>query len=520
MAVNDRAQHFQTFLQGDTIDGVFDIATTINKKTRRPLVLISLIIAMFMSAIEGTIVATAMPNIVSDLGGFSLYSWVFSSFLLMNAVTTLIYGKLADLFGRKPIFMIGIVIFLTGSILCGFATSMLMLVIFRFIQGVGAGAVQPIATTIVGDMYTVEERAKVQGYLASVWGISAIIGPLAGGLIVRFSDWAWIFWMNVPLGIVGMIGVWLFLHEEVEKQRHKIDYVGSGLFFMSVSALMILLIEGGVNWHWLSSPTFVIIGIFALTMFAFLWHETKTPSPMMPLRIWREPLIALANVATLTSGAIMIGLSSFLPTYVQGVMGYSAVIAGFTLTMMSVGWPLASTFAGYIFLKIGYRTTAMLGSISLLIGSSFFVLMDPSKGPIWAAVGSFITGIGMGLTTTTFIVSIQNHVDWKMRGVATASNMFMRMIGSALGAALLGGILNSRLKQYLADNGEQLNEPISINTTNTILNHSTSKDMSEQTLHILKNGLTHSLHGVHWGLFAFAAVTLVVTIFLPKTGNN
>lgn len=489
-------------------------------KTRRPLVLVSLIIAMFMSAIEGTIVATAMPSIVSDLGGFSLYSWVFSSFLLMNAVTTLIYGKLSDLFGRKPIFMIGVVIFLTGSVLCGFATSMLMLVIFRFIQGLGAGAVQPIATTIVGDMYTVEERAKVQGYLASVWGISAVIGPLAGGLIVRFSDWAWIFWMNVPLGIIGMIGVGLFLHEEVDKQQHTIDYVGSVLFFISVSALMILFIEGGVDWHWLSTPTYVLIGVFVLSMAAFLWRETKTASPMMPLRIWREPLITLANVATLTSGAIMIGLASFLPTYVQGVMGYSAVIAGFTLTMMSVGWPIASTFAGYIFLKIGYRTTAMLGSIALLLGSLFFILMDPSKGPVWAAIGSFIIGIGMGLTTTTFIVSIQNHVDWKTRGVATASNMFMRMIGSSLGAALLGGILNSKLKRYLADNGEQLDQPISVNAANSILDQSTTSDMSEQTLSILKDGLTHSLNGVYWGLLAFAVVTLVVTAFLPKPRNK
>jgi len=490
------------------------------KKTRRPFVLASLIIAMFMAAIEGTIVATAMPSIVSDLGGFTLYSWVFSSFLLMNAVTTMIYGKLSDLFGRKPIYMFGVSIFLIGSILCGFATSMVMLVVFRFIQGLGAGAVQPIAATIVGDMYTIEERAKIQGYLSSVWGISAIIGPLAGGLIVRFSDWAWIFWMNVPLGIIGMIGVGLFLHENVEKQKQSIDYIGSSLFFISVSALMILFIEGGVDWDWLSLPTLVLVMLFVLGLAAFLFREAKATSPMMPLGLWRNRLIAVANVATLTSGAIMIGLSSFLPTYVQGVMGYSAIVAGFTLTVMSVGWPLASTFTGYIFLKIGFRMTAMIGGASLVIGSVFFITLDASKGPVWAGIGSFIIGIGMGMTATTFIVAIQNHVDWKTRGVATASNMFMRMIGSSLGAALLGGILNSRLNKYLTQNNTQVDQSLSASSINTILDSSYPSNMSQESLAILEDGLAHSLKSVYWGIFIFAIVTLLLTIFLPKTKNH
>ncbi|HLR80385.1 MAG TPA: MDR family MFS transporter [Bacillota bacterium] len=486
------------------------------KKTRRPLVLISLIIAMFMAAIEGTIVATAMPSIVSDLGGFSFYSWVFSAFLLMNAVTTMIYGKLSDLYGRKPIFISGVLIFLTGSVLCGFSSSMLMLIIFRFVQGLGAGAVQPIATTIVGDMYTLEERAKIQGYLSSVWGISAVIGPLAGGLIVRFSDWAWIFWMNVPLGIIGMFGVGLFLHEKVEKQKRSIDYAGSGLFFISVSALMILFIEGGVNWDWLSLPTFVLVILFVSGIAAFIWQETKAASPMMPLNLWRHRLIAFANVATLTSGAMMIGLSSFLPPYVQGVMGHSAIIAGFTLTMMSVGWPLASTFAGHIFLKIGYRWTAMIGGGALLIGSLFFLTLDLAKGPVWAGIGSFIIGIGMGLTSTTFIVSIQNHVNWQTRGVATASNMLMRMIGSSLGAALLGGILNSQLNRYLAQKGTDFDQSLSVNSVNAILDRSAIGDMPENIRIILEGGLTHALHSVFWGVFIFAVVTLLLTIFLPK----
>ena len=190
------------------------------KKTNRPIVLASIMLAMFMGAIEATIVSTAMPAIVGDLGGFSLYSWVFSSYLLMNSVTVLIYGKLSDLFGRKPILIFGIIMFLIGSILCGFANSMTMLIIFRFIQGFGAGAVTPIATTIVGDIYSTEERANIQGYLSSVWGISAILGPALGGILVQYVSWRYIFWLNIPLGILSMIGLVLFLHEKVEKKKH------------------------------------------------------------------------------------------------------------------------------------------------------------------------------------------------------------------------------------------------------------------------------------------------------------
>ncbi|WP_338029463.1 MFS transporter [Gracilibacillus halophilus] len=240
-----------------------------NKQTHRPFVLIALILSMFMAAVEGTIVATAMPNIVADLGGFSLYSWVFSSFLLMQAVTTMIYGKLADLYGRKPVFITGVVIFLIGSLLCGMAPTMGTLVIFRLIQGLGAGAIHPIVTTIVGDLYTVEERAKIQGYLSSVWGISSVIGPLLGGIIVQYIDWAWIFWMNIPIGVIGIYGVSRYFHERVDKEAKSIDYLGASLFFISISALIIVFVQTGSHWEWLSTNTLIFVGIFIIGFIAF-----------------------------------------------------------------------------------------------------------------------------------------------------------------------------------------------------------------------------------------------------------
>ncbi|WP_226037352.1 MDR family MFS transporter [Aquibacillus saliphilus] len=486
------------------------------KKTHRPLVLASLVISMFMAAIEGTIVATAMPNIVGDLGGFSVYSWVFSSFLLMQAVTTLIYGKLADLFGRKPIFLIGVVIFLIGSILCGLATTMSMLVVFRIIQGIGAGAIHPIVTTIVGDMYTTQERAKVQGYLASVWGISSVIGPLFGGFIVNYSDWAWIFWMNVPLGIIGMFGIVFFFHENIERKKQSIDYLGSGLFFLSISTLIVVLVQAGTNWTWNSTPVLLLLGLFLVSSLLFLWQENRAKSPMMPLQIWNSRLITIANLATLTSGMIMIGIASFLPTYVQGVMGNSAIVAGFTLSAMSIGWPISATIAGHLVLRIGFRPTAILGGIALFIGALLFVFLDQGKGPIYAGVGSFVVGVGMGLTSTTFIVSIQNSVDWKRRGVATSLNMFMRIIGSALGAAFLGGILNMNMEKNLTENGSDLNEQISLENTDSLLDGNQMNQLSEHAQQLLKDSLTSSLHVVYIALFGIAILTLLLTLFFPK----
>ena len=217
----------------------------IHKKTNRPLVLISVMLAMFVGAVEATIVSTAMPAIAGELGGFSRYSWIFSAYLLMSTVTVLIYGKLADLFGRKPVFFIGLSIFLFGSILCGFATSMEQLIVYRLIQGLGAGAVMPIATTIVGDIYSTEERAKIQGYLSSVWGISAVSGPVIGGLIVQYWDWKYVFWVNVPLGLLAMAGIFFFLHEPATERKVAIDYKGAILLTTSLSIILFWLVEGG-----------------------------------------------------------------------------------------------------------------------------------------------------------------------------------------------------------------------------------------------------------------------------------
>lgn len=486
------------------------------KETNRPMVLASILTAMFITAIEGTIVATAMPSIVAELGGFSLFSWVFSAFLLTQVVTIPVYGKLADLFGRKPVFMTGTVVFLIGTLACGLAPTMTMLIVFRFIQGIGAGAVQPMAVTIVGDIYSIKERASIQGYISSVFGVSSIIGPALGGIFVEYIRWSWVFWINIPLGILAMVGISLFLHEKVEKRNHHIDYPGSGLLFLTIGSLMIVLIQGGVSWAWISKQVFLLAALFITGLVLFIVREMRAAEPVMPMAIWRNRLIAVSNFASLTTGAVMIGVSAFIPTYVQGIMGRSPMVAGFTLSAMSIGWPLASTLAGRLVISLGPRRTALGGGVMLLLGSLFLITLHPQQGPVYAGIGSFFIGLGMGLSSTTFIISIQSSVDWKMRGAATASNLFMRMLGNTLGAAVLGSILNSFMSGYLRLNAGKAQLPAKLDVTNILLDPNKSGSLSAGVLEVLRKGLTMSLHNVFVGVCILSAVSLLLVVFLPK----
>lgn len=475
-------------------------------KTKRPLVLAAVMLAMFVSAVEATIVSTAMPSIASELGGFSKYSWVFSAYLLMSTVTVLLYGKLSDIFGRKRIFAVGMLLFLFGSLLCGFANSIEELIFYRFVQGMGAGAVMPIATTIVGDIYSREERAKIQGYLSSVWGISAVTGPAIGGILVATIGWEYVFWLNLPLGILSLMGVLLYLKEPVNTKKPVIDYKGAALLTAALSTMLYLLVEGGVSFDWLSRQSLILLSAALLFFVLFIWAEQKAVDPMMPFEIWQNKTILYANLVSLATGVILISISSYLPTYVTGVMEQPAAIAGFTLTAMSIGWPLASFFSGRLLLKIGYFRTSLAGGAFLVIGTLLFVFMQPSFGPLWAAMSSFFVGLGMGLTSTAFIVSIQAAVSYEQRGSATASNMFMRNLGSTIGVALLGSILNSSLLRSFAGNGENY----SLSSINDLLSTDSRAGISADALDFLQQALGGALQNVYLVTASFALVSFIL----------
>ena len=479
--------------------------------TRRPLVLASLMLAMFLAAIEGTIVATAMPSIAARLGGVSLYGWVFSAYLLMQAVTTPIFGKLSDLFGRKHVFMVGIGIFLVGSLACGLATSMEMLIGFRLLQGIGAGAVVPITVTLIGDLYSLAERGRVQGYTASVWGVSSIVGPLAGGVIVERASWSWIFWLNLPVGLLTILLIALFLHESVERKPPAIDYLGAGLLLVGLSSLLLALTEAA---EWGLLRVLPLLALFGVSLAAFLRQERRAADPVVHLELWNNPLIALANVATLTAGLVMIGLISFVPTFVQGVLGRPALVAGLTLAGMTLGWPIASVIAGRLFLRVGVRPMARAGGVAVCVGGLLIPLVA-NRGPLWLAPATFVIGAGFGLLNTTFIVAIQTSVPWTQRGTATAANMLMRMVGNAAGAAVFGGLLNFNMARYLREQAP--GSGLTVDSAQALLGERLANGAapSGAALTVLRTGLSESLHLVFWGVLVASAATLLVSWRVP-----
>jgi EmrB/QacA subfamily drug resistance transporter len=470
---------------------------------RRTLVLAACLMATFMAAVESTIVATAMPTIVANLGGFNLFSWVFAVYLLTQAVSIPVYGRLADIYGRKAVFYAGAGLFLVGSTLCGFAPSMLWLVLFRALQGFGAGGVQPIAMTICGDIYTPSERAKVQGLISSVFGIAAVVGPSLGAFLVQHVAWQVVFWVNLPVGAAAILMISAFLHEDVQTRAHRIDYLGSLLMMLGIGALMLVLIQGGS----LPRPHALAIGALGvLALAALLLHEARTPEPMLALELWRDRVIVVGSLGGGLAGAVMMGVSAFLPTYVQGAMGRTPIMAGLVLGAMSVTWAIASILGGRLMVRTSYRLAAILGACSLIAGTAVLVGLTPARGVPWATVGSLVIGIGMGLCNTAFIVSIQAAVAWGKRGAATSTCLFMRFIGQALGAASFGAVLNATILQRAPDAGhlvDRLMEPT--------LRASLAPEAQARLVGLISAGL----HNAYWLACLLSVATLALVMFLP-----
>lgn len=407
---------------------------------RRPLILAACMAASFMAAVEATIMAIVMPSIATRLGGFGLFSWVFSAYMLAQAVSIPVYGRLADTYGRRKIFYLGTGLFLLGSTLCGFSRSMIQLVLFRLIQGAGAGGVQPIANTIVGDIYRPVERARVQGMLSGVFGVSAVFGPSLGAFIVHYGDWPLVFWMNLPVGAAAIVMIALFLPERTQSRPHQIDYQGSLLLTLAVGGLMMLLTQAVT----LSSAMLMTTTlVFLLAAILLAVHETRIAEPMLPLELWRNRVIASSNVGSLVTGTLMMGVTAYLPTYLQGAMGCGANASSIVLAVMSVVWVLGSTTAGLCLPRTTYRRIASMGSLALMSGAALLILMKPASGPAWAGIAAMLVGGGMGFCNTTFMISAQTSVGWEQRGAATSSIMFLRFLGQSLGAAMFGAVLSA-----------------------------------------------------------------------------
>jgi EmrB/QacA subfamily drug resistance transporter len=473
-------------------------------KSARAPVIASVMTTMAIIAIEATIVATAMPQIVADLGGLRLYSWVFSSFLLAQSAMTVVFGNLADVYGRKPVMLVGIAIFLTGSLLAGFAWSMPAMIACRLIQGVGAGAMQPVAMTIVADLYPARERGKVQGYLASVWAVAAVTGPVLGGLIIRSVPWAWIFWINIPVGIAAAAGFILFLKEDPKRERRSIDVGGAATFTVAVTSLLIALTElGNHNPAGLATAS----GVFCVAAVIFVLVERRATHPIVSFALWSHRPIAATNGVAVLASMALIGLTTFLPIYLQLVMQRSPTMAGLTLTTMLIGWPAGATLAARLFHRFALRHLLLTGAMLQPLGAVFFVALTPASSPVLPAIGSLIMGFGMGLISVPSLVLIQEIVDASQRGSVTASNVFSRNLGSTLGATLLGAVLNHGLSRSgtLA--------PVTSDQLRQLLNTSgfASGDAA------IRLALGQALSLTFWAMLVLTVGTVCLALLVPPT---
>ncbi|MCB1009558.1 MAG: MFS transporter [Acidobacteria bacterium] len=394
----------------------------------------ALLLAVFLAAAEATVVSTALPRIVADLGGLRLYGWAGSSYLLASTVTMPLFGRLADLHGRKPIFQIGLALFFAGSALCGWAFSFPMLLAGRVVQGLGAGSIQPVAMTLIGDLYPVEERARVQGIVGSIWAVAGVAGPLLGALLVEGPGWRWVFWVNLPFAAGSAFAIQRALHEpRREGERAPLDLLGALL--LVVAAVSLLLAAEGV------AP--LLTGTLALTgAVAFVFQERRARSPLLPLPLLARPEVGIASGAALASGALLMGSVLYLPLWVQGVAAKSPATSGLALGPMLVGWPIAATLSIRWARATSFRHVARVGALLIVGGALALSTAVLLRSPIpVVGASTFLLGAGLGLAVTSLLVSLQTRVGFAQRGVATAVTLFARTLGGALGVGVLGALL-------------------------------------------------------------------------------
>ncbi len=464
--------------------------SNVGLRSERGPILLSVMLSTALVALDSTIIATAVPSIVTGIGGFSQFPWLFSIYLLAQAVTVPIYGRLSDLFGRKPVILFGIGLFLLGSVLCGLAWNMMVLILFRLVQGLGAGAIQPTGMTIIGDLYSVEERAKVQGYLASVWGIASVVGPTLGGVFSEYVSWRWIFFINIPLCLLAAGMLFRNFTERVERSHPKIDYRGAATLTIGCAALILGVLEGGQSWSWLSLPGLGVPAAGLLLILAFVLIERRTDEPVLPLWVFSRRLLLTSSLVSAGVGALVLGLTSYIPTYVQDVLGTGPVVAGLALAMLTLGWPVSASQAGKLYLRIGFRNCALIGCGPVVLGTALLLFLG-RHSEVWQVGGcSFLIGLGLGIVAAPTLIAAQASVGWSQRGVVTGNNLFCRSLGSALGVAVFGAIANATLGH--SDLGQHFGAGL----------------------------LTHATHDVFLAVLVVSIGTVLAVLAMPKTPVN
>ncbi|MBI3913790.1 MAG: MFS transporter [Chloroflexi bacterium] len=477
------------------------------------IVTAALMLSLFLASMEATVVATAMPTIVAELGGLSIYAWVFSAYMLASTTAVPIFGKLSDIYGRLRIYLISVALFLIGSTLCGLAQSMPQLIAFRVIQGLGAGGLLPLAFTIIGDIFTFEQRAKIQGVFSGVWGVSSIIGPLLGGFLVDFANWQWVFFFNlIPGTIAAALMLWAW-RESTPRTRAQVDFLGAALMSSSIVAFLLALFQLNQP-NGLTSPVFISLLILALGLFlALIWAERRAPNPILPIHLFRERLFATAVGQGFLAGFGIFGSASFVPFFVQSVLGTSATVAGATLTPQILMWTLGSIVGSRLLLHYGYRTIALWGAGFFVIGFGLMVQVGVNTPQWFIMLNTGLMGLGMGFAIPAYLIAVQSSVPRQSLGTATSTVQFSRNIGGTIGVSAMGVILTLRLAEELRRAGV---DPNSI-SLNSLLDKTSAAALAPSLLP-LRDALAHAINSVFViGLIASIGALLVTT--LTPRGN-
>jgi EmrB/QacA subfamily drug resistance transporter len=497
-------------------------------------IMIAIIAAMFFAAVNQTIVGNALPKIISDLGGLDYYSWVFTIYMLTSAITTILVGKLSDIYGRKPFIIIGIIIFSIGAFLAGTSMDIFQLIIYRGIQGLGAGMIMSTAFTAVGDLFAPRERGKWQGAMSAVFGISSVFGPTLGGYIVDNLEWKWVFWVFLPLGIVALVLIWKLFPSTAKKAGEKVDYLGSVFLSAAITTALLAFSWAGTKYDWDSVQILSLFGALVLSLIIFVFVERKAVSPILPLDLFKNSIFTISNIIGFVIGVSMFGGVMYVPYFIQGVLGYSATHSSFLTMSMTLGLVFASALGGQIISKTGkYKMQAIIGLFISAIGLYLLSTMTVETSQYLLVFYLTLVGFGIGIGMTVFTLTVQNAVDQKLLGVATASSQLFRSVGGTVGVAIMGTLLNSRMKDKMAsmsqtgDTNQMAASPElagkleSLQNPQLLLDHEKLDGLKntlpqeaipffDNVIHKLQDSLSYALSGV----FIFVTITMAVAILL------
>lgn len=490
--------------------------------SQRVKVTAGIMLGMFLGALEATVVSTAMPTVIAGLGGLQIYSWVFSGYILTSTVTVPLWGRLSDLYGRRPFLLLGIAIFLIGSVLSGMATSMTQLVIFRAIQGLGAGALLPLGMTIIGEIYSLEKRARMQGLFSGVWGLASIIGPLIGGFITDHLSWRWVFYLNIPFALLAAFLIATALNEPRDhRKRATIDYAGAFTLTAFLTTLLLALMHGGADW---ASPwVFGLLSLSAFLLALFVFIERRVPEPIVPLSLFGHRIFSLSSANGFFVGMAMFGSLSFIPLFVQGVIGTTATEAGTTLTPFMLCWVGFSVIGGRLILRVSYRVTALIGVALLVFGFVGLALLSAESSRLIVMGYLALAGTGMGFSMITLLIAVQTSIPRAQLGIATSGTIFFRSIGGAVGVAVMGAVLTTQMQAQVerlmslaggAFSPERLADWA--RHPDALLSPAARAQLPPPVLQALQETLATALHGVFLVGLAAVLLAFVVTLFLPK----